>query len=396
MGNKKLKIVFFYPSYVVGGAEYLIIRIVEYLSYFVKCYIVDYDDGIYRKLNDSLNNDTFIKFEENFTIPEDSYIVTYPSEINRLCNYLSNSNKTNKVLLWGVHPDNFQNLIPLKKYLPNFLLRYYFYPLISKTIQKLNDNNSIVVMDDAILDRYKILYKLDIKIPLCPIPVKVENNNNICRIKDKNNNKFKCVWVGRISVEKVYSLKKVLEDINSLKEIDVEFDIIGTGDCECMIREFKAKPHLKINFLGTITENLDNFLKSYDVCFAMGTSALESAKLGIPTVLVDASYDELPKYYKYRWIFETQNFILGYLLPTDKVNKNKLSMQDVFYVLNNNDLVRDIAKNCYEYVIKYHSLENVSKNLINFISKSTLTIQELRQLQINNTLFHKIYKVLKN
>jgi len=245
------------------------------------------------------------------------------------------------------------------------------------------------------LSNYQNLYKLDIKIPFLPIPVKVEKVDNTCQTKDKNNNKFRCVWVGRISCEKVYSLKKVLEDINSLNEIEVEFDIIGTGDYEFIIREFIAKPHLKINFLGTITKNLNNILKRYDVCFAMGTSALESAKLGIPTVLVDPSYKELPKYYKYRWLFETKNFVLGYMLPTDKINDNKLSMQEIFYILSKDSLRRTVAKNCYEYVIKHHSLENVSKNLIDFVSKSTLTVQDLRQLQINNTLFHKIYKVLK-
>ena len=57
-----MQIVFFYPSHVVGGAEFLIIRLVEQLSSSCECFIVDFEDGIYNKLNSKLEDNTFIKF----------------------------------------------------------------------------------------------------------------------------------------------------------------------------------------------------------------------------------------------------------------------------------------------------------------------------------------------
>ena len=397
--KSKKKIVFFYPSYVVGGAEYLIIRLFEELSSDYRCYIVDFKNGIYRKLSNKINDNNLIKFKRNFLVPKDAYIITYPNEINRLLNNLNIQNDSNKVLFWAVHPDNFQSLIPLQKYLPNFTLKKFFYPLISKIIIFLNSYNSLLVMDGAILERYKQLYQLDIKLPFCPIPINVKSNNvNIHKnIEEKVNksNKFKCVWLGRISEEKVYSLKKVLVDISLLKNINIEFDIIGTGKYEYIIREFASSSPFKINFLGTITKNLDDLLINYDVCFGMGTSILESAKLKVPSVLVDPSYIELPFDYKYRWIYETNDYILGRMFNNQVKFGGNLDMKNIFDLLKINSL--EIGEKCYEYVKKNNSLENISKKLISYMNQSSLTVRDLRKL--NNILFYKVYnkihKVLK-
>ena len=43
----------------------------------------------------------------------------------------------------------------------------------------------------------------------------------------------------------------------------------------------------------------------------MGTSALEGAKLGIPTVLLDYSYSEVPDGYQYRWLYQRDGSTLA-------------------------------------------------------------------------------------
>ena len=388
-----MQIVFFYPSHVVGGAEFLIIRLVEQLSSSCECFIVDFEDGIYNKLNSKLEDNTFIKFEQNFNIPKNAYIVTYPSEIKKLSDSLNPHNKSNKIIFWAVHGDNFQNLIPMKSYLPNFILKKYFYPFISKTINILKNNNSLITMDGGILERYKNLYELDIQLPFCPIPVNIENNE-LYKI-DEDTTKIKCIWLGRISSEKVYSLLKILEDINVSKDSNIVFDIIGSGDCEDLIRSFIPNSHLTINFLGTITERLDEILINYDVCFAMGTSILESAKLNIPSILVDASYNALPLDYKYRWIFDSKDYILGYLLPNENIKNNSLTMFDILYLMQDVDKKHTIGNKCYKYVKEHHLLEIISNKLVSYIFQSTLTVEDVRKLKVNNTVFHKIHKILK-
>jgi hypothetical protein len=186
-----------------------------------------------------------------------------------------------------------------------------------------------------------------------------------------------------------------LVGINLSKDLSVIFDIIGTGDYEYLIRDFIPNPHLTINFLGTITERLDEILINYDLCFAMGTSVLESAKLNIPSILVDASYIELPTDYKYRWIFESKDYILGYLLPNEKINNNSLLMSNILYLIKDVDKKSTIGNKCYEYVKEHHSLDAISKRLIDYIGQSTLTVDDVRKLKVNNTIFHRIHKLLK-
>ena len=54
-----------------------------------------------------------------------------------------------------------------------------------------------------------------------------------------------------------------------------------------------------VNFLGTLRNNqLQSVLSQANIGFAMGTSALDIANLGIPTILLDFSYQPI-NFYKY-------------------------------------------------------------------------------------------------
>ena len=53
-------------------------------------------------------------------------------------------------------------------------------------------------------------------------------------------------------------------------------------------------------------------LTRYQLCFAMGTSALEAANAGRPTILVDSFNEPFEEDYKYRFLYETKGYTLGY------------------------------------------------------------------------------------
>ena len=93
--------------------------------------------------------------------------------------------------------------------------------------------------------------------------------------------------------------KKSLDlHIKKLKNISIELiDYISPGEIE--------------NFL---------LLNEIDILMAMGTSALEGARLGIPTILLDIAYNEVRDGYNYQWINERDGFTLG-----DVINQNHYS-----------------------------------------------------------------------
>lgn len=131
----------------------------------------------------------------------------------------------------------------------------------------------------------------------------------------------KFMWLGRIDQDfKVLPLLKVIKDITDLhnRKIlkgEIEFAIIGSGDGNHLVQQ-----EIDSNFTLTFTwikkvslADLPNYLTAnIDVLVAMGTSALEGARLGVPTVIVQpfSHVSQEPKF-AYRWIHQTTGHSLG-------------------------------------------------------------------------------------
>jgi hypothetical protein len=113
---------------------------------------------------------------------------------------------------------------------------------------------------------------------------------------------MKAVWIGRLEDFKVPILLHALERLDRIESISIQFDVIGDGAERGAVSAFAAGlSRLKVNFLGNINyAALDGALKGYDVVFAMGTSALEGAKLGIPTFCLDYAYSLIKGNYRFR------------------------------------------------------------------------------------------------
>ena len=104
------------------------------------------------------------------------------------------------------------------------------------------------------------------------------------------------------------------------------------------IEKINNKYNFKIEYKGTLAgKKLSNYLISnIDLLMSMGTSALVGAKLGIPTVLLDASYIKIPNDYKYKWLFESDGATLGSFIESQDMTNNIHSFQDIIYSLHNN------------------------------------------------------------
>ena len=72
-----------------------------------------------------------------------------------------------------------------------------------------------------------------------------------------------------------------------------------------------------------------------------------------------------------------------------------MSISDILCVIKDPDKKSTTGNKCYKYVKEYHSLESVSQILIDYVSQSTLTVNDVRKLKVNNTVFHKVHKTLK-
>ena len=78
----------------------------------------------------------------------------------------------------------------------------------------------------------------------------------------------------------------------------------------------------------------------------MGTSAIEGARLGIPTILLDYSYKSINGFYKYEFIYEKEGFSLGRKITNINLEK-KCNLGRIVSMIE--DDKGCISYNCFEY-----------------------------------------------
>lgn len=126
-------------------------------------------------------------------------------------------------------------------------------------------------------------------------------------------------WLGRIDHDfKVRPLLRVIRDLSqhcTKTGSKAELLIIGSGNAESLIhKEVSRHPQVLVNWLPRVpNDELETVLaQGTDILFAMGTSALEGARVGLPTVLVQPfGAMESEPHCPYRWIGTTKGHSLG-------------------------------------------------------------------------------------
>ena len=138
---------------------------------------------------------------------------------------------------------------------------------------------------------------------------------------------------------------------------------------------------LQLNIFENIPlAKLGKFLvNNSDVHFGMGTTGLDGAKMGIPTVLIDFSYKPFPKNYGYRWLFETKNYCLGNDIEASYfVNDGKYGMKEILPTAFDKNLQYQLSTLCYEYVSSEHDIAKNAQLLVDMSSRSTFRLKDSR------------------
>ena len=128
----------------------------------------------------------------------------------------------------------------------------------------------------------------------------------------------------------------------------------------------------------------------------MGTSALDSACLGIPTVILDYSFVEIEGYPNYKWIYNEKKYSLA-----KELNNSSLSLHNNYSfdklineVKNSFDLISEKTLNYYD---KNYTISKISDLLIKYLKTSNLQFKQIKQY-CRKSLIRKIndnYKLYK-
>lgn len=384
-------ICFYFPYFDDSGVPVLFYRLANQIANSnpaISVSIIDYRNGaMWRNVFD-LPNLNKIQFDEGSSVsPPDGSVLIMQSFLPY---YWPNElvlKPSQRIFFWNLHP---QNLVP--SVLPFPFLReltfnnFKIYKFIAVLYPKLFNNlreyvksliacNSLCFMDKANLDFTSKYLSLKIeKREFIPIPVDFTNY----KLTKPNNLNFPSLirigWIGRLCDFKafilVYAIKKLNEISFKFKSIRFEFHIIGDGPLQSYIfNQVSDCNNIKIKFLGSIPhQDIDNYIiNSLDILMSMGTAALEGAKLGVPTFILDFSLSEIKGDYIFRMLYDTVEFDLGHFIDENDFKKSNNSLYD---------LINDIITNYQFHSIKSHDYFKFNHEILSIQNKLLLQLDK--------------------
>ena len=400
-------VAFYFPYYEVSGVPVLFSNLADYFSknYQFKISIIDFEDGYMStslKGNDKIEK---IIFKTSKPLLIDVDVVIMQSILPfAMRPEVSFPNKT-RIMFWNLHPDNLiPNLFPfamVRKYYPNLYRKILsiFWNRKLKLMKEFVINaihlNSLLFMDSANLNNTNYFLSTAIKnssfLPIaCSSGEKRKNEIN----KDLVELNFS--WVGRICDFKIhilnYLILKLSEAAKKL-ELKVKLHIIGNGpEMDNINYKYLIHNFFDVILLGTLDkEKVDYYLSSFiDINASMGTSVLESSKLGIPSIVLDYTFKPINLNYKFRWLHDTKDYDLAHLIKKSDDMSKSYELTDIIseFIVNS----KILSEKSFNYYTSNHSLEAVSENLKNQIKKSKLTYTDINPELLKKSLLRRIYE----
>lgn len=395
MQNLNFKsVTFFYPSRIIGGAEFLFFRLALYLidELKIKVSYIDYSDGVVRKMFQDHNvKIDFLEYTgfNKIKLNSDTILITPLSSIFDVRMYLKGNFK---IFFWSLHPSGLLDSIKSNS-------KHKF---VGKLFTNTGADLDFLISKKGVyfMDETNLIYQKDIfhfnNIPDFFVPIFCEKRKG--KRKSVNENETHLGWVGRLSDDKIFSLNNIVDHsiafaLNNPTQ-NLIIHIIGDGARKNVIEEITLPKNVKIIFLGTLLgDDLTKYANTYfDLVFAMGTSALEMASMVKPVILLDFQYTALPKNNKFRWLYEVKNYNVA-----EKFDENLpryLSFEDLIeFVLNKSHYSK--GEKCYDYIESNHSIDVVGNIIINGLNQSGLFFSDLKDTDFKLSRIIKYLRFVK-
>ena len=267
-------------------------------------------------------------------------------------------------------------------------------------IKTLVEKNALALMDDTGLRSAEKKLQLRIDNPsFLPIPIAIPTQNYYLLNLKEISSEIKLSYIGRSVDWKIFPLKKILDDIVLLNGMGkkIIFSIV-VDDIEALLamlnlRNYEQYDFIKINIIEKLlpSEIKRFLLQNADISFGMGTTALESAQSGIPTILVDYASTEFPKDYTYKWLYQTECFSLGKNLKD--INSDYsigITMQELLYNISvDKDYLSLQSANNFKYIQQNHCVDKVVDKLIKISAITSFRFKDAQKHVLYYWRFHQ-------
>ncbi|PLX67352.1 MAG: hypothetical protein C0602_10540 [Denitrovibrio sp.] len=404
MNSNKQNLFFFFPYRGVGGVPVLFLRLAHHIETLdiYNIYLIDYDDGYMSENYDKSKSITFIKYspQDNINFKDDDIVVFQSMPLWGMPPNLIFSDKT-KLIYWNLHPYNmFGYASSIGKRFKNefvqtivkLIFRYVIYGKDRKAVRVFDRKKSIFYMDGENFEQTRRWLNVKLQNELY-LPLIVDNIENIKTQYNPNHKDLNCIWIGRIGDFKVHILIYVLKKLNELAEknnLNIKFLIAGMGEFLELLKEsVKDLDKITINYVDYIApDNLKDYLREMDIGFAMGTAALDLAKYGLPTVLLDFAYENIEDDYKFDWIYNTKNYTLGREISSRLCEKDNQSLENIMHELSDN--FQSVSCKSFEYVNNSFNIQDNVLKFLELVQNADLMYSDLDKSYFKMNMLHNI------
>lgn len=376
-----MNIVFYFPYPTVGGVSILFLRLAEYFSKSYNIIIMDMHEGYMSKRLPS--NCSFVPYNSPELLPSNSIIIMQSCPLWRIPKIKYFPTDT-KFFFWNLHPDNLNpNIIndktDQKKMFRKFVNLFNFSRKnkLSRQTNFFIDNNAIFFMDCENLNVTQNLLDISISEDLyLPIINNLSSPERLRLNPISIKEKIKCIWIGRIEGFKISILLYTIARLDALQSFNIHFTIVGSGSGQNDVKELLGScnniTYSLIDYLPH--DKLNETLEDMHLAFGMGTSALDSASIGLPTICLDYSYTQINNYYRFHYIYENKDFCLGYEIDSSTEQMFECNLESLINMLIYDGQI--ISDRCYNYCLKNHSMSTL-ENLPSLLLNSNVTIENI-------------------
>jgi hypothetical protein len=410
----RLKLTFFFPYREVSGVPVLFSRLAPYVArrHGADVEIVDYTNGYaYGQLAQDANV-RLVTFEDGVpvNVAADRILVMQSMLPSTIWKELQPARAT-RMLLWTLHPLNFvQTLVPLavvrewqsrypwiNHFAGRTLLRSFAREL-GEYASAVHAKGSLMFVDGPTYRATRATLGVPLPSPrFVTVPCEVTAANPSPPRAARQPIRF--AWLGRLADFKVPILRHTLAGLSGLaaaRSTEMTFTIVGEGPLGRDISDASyVNPWFRIERVGTRQGGeLDALLLDTDALFAMGTSALEGAKLGVPTVLLDIAYGRVPEGYVFRWLFDAEEFSLGAVMSERPLEARNESLSRIVDALQRDR--SDLSTRTHAYCLAHHALDRVAQRFVEAAADARFTYGEMSPTLRQKGFVRRTYESLRS
>ncbi len=397
----------------LGGVPWLFSRMARYLAaeHGVETSVVDYRDGYMARAVGENSRVRVVEFRRGqpVVVPDETVLVLQSVLPYKIWPEIRPGRNT-RLLFWTLHP-----LCWVPTLLP-FPWAFHFqarYPAVSRQIisallgglrseiqillEQLIQTRSVLFMDGATLRTTTELVGVRIEVPeFVPLPCDMLPANAREAAGRASREGIAFGYLGRLADFKMsvltYTMRRLAEYAARTRTPAV-MHVIGEGPLAGALDRVPADPRwFEVRRAGVLTgEALDAYLLEHvDVLVAMGHSALQGGRLGIPTILLDVFYGRVPPVYRFRWLFESREYVMGEMVaPEGGVH----SIDEIVEAARERG--QELSERTYRYC-EGHAFTRVAERLFSAIREASFRYGDLRPGIVRKSPTRRGYEFLRD